>query len=121
MTRTVVVVDDASSIRGLVAYTLKTKGFEILEAADGAQALRFFDGRALALVVTDLNMPVMDGITFVRELRTRSGYRSTPVIMLTTESAEGHKQQARAAGANAWVVKPFDPAKLLQVVAKILP
>lgn len=121
MSRTALVVDDSSSIRSLVAYTLRQGGFDVLEGANGAEALTHLDGQPIAVIVTDLNMPVMDGVTFVAEARTRAAYRFTPILMLTTESSDGKKQAGKAAGATAWIVKPFDPARLLQVVAKVLP
>jgi two-component system, chemotaxis family, chemotaxis protein CheY len=120
MKRTVLVVDDSATIRQMVSFTLQQAGLAVLEAADGQQALERLGGGRVDLVVTDLNMPRMDGITLIRELRGRPASRYTPVLMLTTESQESKRREARAAGATGWIVKPFHPEKLLQVVAKVL-
>jgi two-component system chemotaxis response regulator CheY len=120
MARTVLVVDDATSIRQMVAYTLTQAGFEVIEAANGKLGLDQLERCRVDLVVTDLHMPVMDGITFIRELRGRQQTRFTPVLMLTTESQAEKKQQAKAAGATGWIVKPFHPEKLLDVIARVL-
>jgi len=121
MPRTVLVVDDSVTIRQMVSFTLKEAGFTVLEAIDGQDALQRLGSGRVDLVVTDLNMPRMDGITLIRALRGRSTTRSTPVLMLTTESQESKRQEGRAAGATAWIVKPFHPDRLLQVIAKVLP
>lgn len=121
MSKTALVVDDSTSMRQMVAFTLTQAGFAALEAANGQDALRHLDGKRVDLIVTDLNMPVMDGITFIRQVRTQSGYKFTPILMLTTESQAEKKQEGKAAGATGWLVKPFDPQALLQVVGKVLP
>ena len=121
MTRTVLVVDDSATIRQMVSFTLKQAGFAVLEAVDGQDALERLDGQRVDLVITDLNMPRVDGITFIRNLRTRAAVKYTPVLMLTTESQESKRQEGRAAGATGWIVKPFHPEKLLQVIGKVLP
>ena len=121
MPRTALIVDDSASIREMVAYTLREAGFTVLEGIHGADALEKLGDRGADLVITDLNMPVMDGITFIRQLRSRQANRYTPVLMLTTESQAEKKQQGKAAGATGWIVKPFHPAKLLDVIAKVLP
>lgn len=108
-------------MRQMVAFTLREAGFTVTEATDGADAIRQLDTTAPRLVITDLNMPVMNGIALIREIRTRPLFKFTPILMLTTESNDDLKQQGRAAGATGWIVKPFDPQKLLQVVGKVLP
>lgn len=121
MSRTVLVVDDSRSMRQMVAHTLQTAGYGVLEAADGKEALQHLDQGAVNLIITDLNMPVMDGITFIRTARTRAKHAFTPILMLTTEAGENRKLEGKAAGATGWIVKPFDPQKLLQVVSRVLP
>jgi two-component system chemotaxis response regulator CheY len=120
MAKTVLVVDDATSIRQMVAYTLAQAGFEVIEAANGRLGLEQLGRCRVDLVITDLHMPVMDGITFIRELRAQHTTRFTPVLMLTTESQAEKKQQAKAAGATGWIVKPFHPDKLLDVIGRVL-
>jgi two-component system chemotaxis response regulator CheY len=119
--KTALIVDDSASIRQMVAFTLKEGGFAVLEATNGKEALERLDGGKVALIITDLNMPVMDGLTFIRELRNRSQSKHTPVLMLTTESQQSMKQAGRAAGATGWLIKPFNPERLLQVIAKVVP
>lgn len=121
MKRTALIVDDSVTIRQMVAFTLQQAGFAIVEAVDGQDALDRLEGLKPDLVITDLNMPRMDGIHFIRQLRGRPTTRHTPVLMLTTESQEGKRQEGRAAGATGWIVKPFHPEKLLQVIGKVLP
>jgi two-component system chemotaxis response regulator CheY len=121
MTRTVLIVDDSSSVRQMVAYTLRQAGFDVLEGCDGVDALEKLGERRVSLIITDLNMPVMDGIEFIRQVRAKPNGKYTPVLMLTTESQVEKKQQAKSAGATGWIVKPFHPEKLLQVVAKVVP
>jgi two-component system chemotaxis response regulator CheY len=121
MARTALVVDDSASIREMVAFTLREAGFNVLEGINGADALAKLGDRRADLVITDLNMPVMDGIAFIRQLRTRPNSKYTPVLMLTTESQAEKKQEGKAAGATGWIVKPFHPGNLLEVIAKVLP
>lgn len=121
MPKTALIVDDSNSLRQMVAFTLREAGFEVLEGADGQEGLDRLDGRKVDLVITDLNMPRMDGIQFIRGLRAKAQYKFTPVLMLTTESADGKKQEGKSAGATGWIVKPFDPQRLLQTVAKVVP
>lgn len=121
MPRTVLVVDDSVTIRQMVSYTLKQAGFGVIEASDGQDALERLGAGRVDLVITDLNMPRMDGITMIRRLRGRPASKYTPVVMLTTESQETKRQEGRAAGASAWMVKPFHPDKLLAVIGKVLP
>ncbi|GLH69141.1 Fis family transcriptional regulator [Geothrix rubra] len=116
----ILTVDDSSTMRQMIAFTLKEAGFEILEAGDGAEALDRAKGRKLSLVITDVNMPRMDGITLVKELRALPEFRFTPILVLTTESGLDMKQKGKEAGATGWIVKPFSPEKLLEVVNKVL-
>src|SRR5690606_12862535 len=120
MSKTALVVDDSTSIRQMVAFTLKQAGFDVIEGAHGQDALQNVQGKPVDLVITDLNMPVMDGMTLIRNLREQPQFKFTPILMLTTESQETRKQEGKAAGATGWIVKPFEPEKLLQVVAKVV-
>lgn len=120
MAKTVLSVDDSSSIRQMVAFTLKSAGYEIIEAVDGQEALDKAKGKTVDLVLTDQNMPRMDGLTLVKNLRAMPSYKSVPILMLTTESSDAMKTQGKAAGATGWIVKPFDPQKLLEVVKKVI-
>ncbi|MCK9202090.1 MAG: response regulator [Gallionella sp.] len=120
MAKTVLTVDDSASIRQMVAFTLKSAGYTVIEAADGQEGLDKAKTNAVNLVLTDQNMPKMDGLTLIKTLRGLPQYRSTPILMLTTESSDAMKSQGRAAGATGWLVKPFDPQKLLEVVKKVV-
>lgn len=120
MAKTALIVDDSVSMRRMVAFTLSQAGFSVLEAGDGAEALDRLAGQPVQLVITDLNMPVMDGITLVKQVRARPAYRFTPILVLTTESGDSKKQEGRAAGATGWIVKPFVPEQLVKVVAKVV-
>jgi len=120
MAKTVLIVDDSASIRQVVGLTLKGAGYDVVDAVDGRDALSKLDGRKLHLVISDVNMPNMDGISFVREMKVRPAYKFTPVIMLTTEAGEAKKRDGQMAGAKAWVVKPFQPAQMLDAVSKLI-
>lgn len=120
MTAHILVVDDSASMRQMVTFTLAGAGFTVTEAEDGVVALDKAKGAKFNAVVTDVNMPNMDGITFVRELKKLPAYKFTPVIMLTTESQESKKAEGQAAGAKAWVVKPFQPPQMLDAVSKLI-
>ena len=120
MSKTILVVDDSASIRQVVSMTLKSAGYDVVEAVDGRDALTKLDGRKINLVISDVNMPNMDGITFLKELKQKTDYKFTPVIMLTTEGSEAMKREGQAAGAKAWVVKPFKPEQMLQAVAMLI-
>lgn len=120
MAKTVMVVDDSSSVRQVVSMALKGAGYEVLEASDGKDALTKLTGQKVHLMISDVNMPNMDGITLVKEVKKLANYKFTPIIMLTTESQEGKKQEGQAAGAKAWVVKPFQPAQMLAAVSKLI-
>ena len=121
MAKKVMTVDDSRTMRDMVSYTLKSAGFEVLEAEDGAKALQVLEKTPVDLVITDVNMPNMDGVTLVRRLRALAHFRSTPILILTTEGGDDKKSQGRAAGATGWIVKPFAPDKLLQVISKVCP
>ncbi|MBS4016655.1 response regulator [Azonexus hydrophilus] len=120
MAKTILAVDDSASIRQMVSFTLKSAGYEVVEAVDGQDGLDKAKSRSVNLVLTDQNMPRMDGLTLIRNLRALPQYASTPILMLTTESSDAMKSQGRAAGATGWLVKPFDPQKLIEVVRKVI-
>lgn len=120
-TRSILAVDDSASMRQMVSFTLRSSGFDVIEAIDGQDALEKIADRHVDLVLTDQNMPRMDGLTLIRELRERERFKRVPILMLTTESSPEMKQAGRAAGATGWMVKPFDPARLLEVIGKVLP
>lgn len=120
MAKTILIVDDSASLRQVVNIALKTVGYEVIEAVDGKDALAKLDGRKIHLIISDVNMPNMDGITFVKATKQIPAYKFTPVIMLTTEAGEEKKSAGQAAGAKAWVVKPFQPAQMLTAVSKLI-
>jgi len=120
MAKTILIVDDSASVRQVVSIALKQAGYDVIAAEDGMDALGKLDGRKLHLVISDLNMPRLDGIGFLTQLKAKPDYKFTPVIMLTTEAADAKKAQGRAAGAKAWVTKPFQPEQLLGAVAKLI-
>ncbi len=121
MAKRILIVDDSPSVRQLVSSTLLGGGYEVVEAENGEEGLQKFDKRPVDLVITDLNMPKVDGIDLIRELRSRPGQRFLPIIMLTTESQEAKKQEARKAGVSGWLVKPFKAEQILAVVKMVLP
>lgn len=120
MSKQALVVDDSTTMQEMVSFTLTKAGFEVTRASNGKEALKSLGARQFALVVTDLNMPEMDGISFIKNLRAIDAYRFTPVLMLTTEGGDDRKNQGRAAGASGWLTKPFDPEKLIAVVNKVV-
>jgi two-component system chemotaxis response regulator CheY len=120
MAKTILTVDDASTMRKVVALALASAGHEVIEAEDGVAALAVLQGRHVDLVITDVNMPRMDGIEFTRQARLMSQFQRTPILLLTTESDAEIKARGRAAGATGWIVKPFKQDQLLAVVAKVL-
>lgn len=121
MAKTILIVDDSSSLRTVVKLSLVRAGFEVLEASDGKEGLAQLDKAAkVHLIVSDVNMPNMDGITFVTQVKQHPRHKFTPVIMLTTEGQDAKKEQGRAAGAKAWIVKPFNPPQLLDAVSKLI-
>ncbi len=120
MAKTIMVVDDSASLRQVVGIALRGAGYDVLEGCDGRDALSKLTGQKVHLVISDVNMPNMDGISFVKALKQLPAYRFTPVIMLTTESQESKKAEGQAAGAKAWVVKPFRPEVMLNAVQKLV-
>jgi two-component system, chemotaxis family, chemotaxis protein CheY len=120
MPKTVLVVDDSTSMRQMVSFTMKEAGFDVIEGGNGQEAIARVQGKSVNLVITDLNMPVMDGMTMIRQLRAKSEFKFTPILMLTTESQQEKKMEGKAAGATGWIVKPFNPEQLLQVVNKVV-
>ncbi|MDR7272490.1 two-component system chemotaxis response regulator CheY [Pelomonas saccharophila] len=120
MSKTILVVDDSASLRQVVGIALKGAGYTVIEGCDGKDALSKLNGQKIHLVISDVNMPNMDGISFVKAMKAMPAYRFTPVIMLTTESAEAKKAEGQAAGAKAWVVKPFRPEVMLNAVQKLV-
>jgi len=120
MAKSVLVVDDSSSVRQVVGIALKSAGYDVIEACDGKDALGKLTGQKVHLIISDVNMPNMDGITFVKEVKKLASYKFTPIIMLTTESQESKKAEGQAAGAKAWVFKPFQPAQMLAAVSKLI-
>ena len=120
MAKTILILDDSAPIRQVVSIALRGAGYEVIEAKDGIDGIDKLNGQKLNLIITDVNMPRMDGITFVKEVKKMPRYKFTPIIILTTESQEQKKQEGRAAGAKAWVVKPFQPPQLLNAVAKLI-
>jgi len=116
----ILTVDDSSTMRQMITFTLKGAGFDVLEAADGVEGLETAQGQKLSLIITDVNMPRMDGITLVQRLRALPQFKFTPILVLTTESDAAMKQKGKEAGATGWIVKPFSPEKLLDVVNKVL-
>ena len=120
MGKTVLTVDDSASIRQMVSFTLKSAGYEVVEAIDGEDGLNKARQKSVDLVLTDQNMPKLDGLSLIKTLRSLPQYGRTPILMLTTESSESMKSAGRAAGATGWLVKPFDPAKLIEVIGKVI-
>lgn len=118
MAKMVLIVDDSASMRQLVAFALKDAGYDVIAAIHGKDALDKLNGTRIDMAITDLNMPEMNGIEFIKQLRTKPGYKFTPVVMLTTESQESRKQEGRQAGASGWLVKPFTPEQLVEIVKK---
>jgi two-component system, chemotaxis family, chemotaxis protein CheY len=120
MTANILTVDDSVSMRLLLSATLSSGRYQVAEACDGVEALEYAGRNKVDLVLADVNMPRMDGITLVSNLRSLAGYRDTPILMLTTESGADLKAKAKQAGATGWIVKPFNPSQLLNTVAKVL-
>ena len=120
MSKTIMTVDDSASVRQMVSFTLKGGGYGVLEASDGSDAVKKLDGTPVHMVITDLNMPSMDGIGLIRAIRSNPSYKFIPVVMLTTESQASKKEEGKTAGATGWIVKPFKPEQLLAVVKKVL-
>lgn len=117
---TILAVDDSNSMRQMVSFTLKQEGHDVTEAADGMEALELAKKSSFNLVISDVNMPKMDGIALIKQLRTLPAYKFTPLLMLTTESGSEKKQEGKSAGATGWIVKPFNPDQLLATVKRVL-
>lgn len=120
MAKTILIVDDSASVRQVVGIALRGAGYQVIEGIDGRDALGKLTGQKVHLIISDVNMPNMDGITFLKNVKAMPAYRFTPVIMLTTESQEAKKREGQMAGAKAWVVKPFQPPVLLSAVEKLV-
>jgi two-component system chemotaxis response regulator CheY len=120
LAKTILVVDDSQSIRQVVGVALTGAGYDVLEGSDGRDALAKLNGQRIHLIISDVNMPNMDGISFVKAVKAHPNYKFTPIIMLTTESNDARKQEGQAAGAKAWFVKPFKPEHMLAAVAKLV-
>ena len=118
MAQTILVIDDSASLRQVVCMALKGAGYEVLQAGDGREALALLDGRKIGMAVCDVNMPNMNGIEFVKAAKQLPAYKFLPILMLTTETADHKKEEGKAAGAKAWMVKPFSPTSLLNAVSK---
>jgi two-component system chemotaxis response regulator CheY len=118
--KTIMAVDDSASLRQMVAIVLRGGGYQVIESVDGLDALSKLKGQELHLFLTDVNMPKMDGFELTRKIRAMPQYKFVPIVLLTTESTAEKKQQGKAAGATAWIVKPFDPDQLLAVVKKVI-
>ncbi len=120
MAKTILTVDDSGSLRQMVAFSLKAAGYDVVQAVDGQDGLNRAKEKTVDLVLTDQNMPVMDGLTLITNLRNLASYQRVPILMLTTESSDEMKAKGKAAGANGWLVKPFDPKRLIEVVQKVI-
>lgn len=120
MGKSIMVVDDSASLRQVVSIALKSSGYDVIESVDGKDALSKLNGQKIHLIICDVNMPNMNGIEFVTEMKKLPNYRFTPVIMLTTEAGEDKKAAGQAAGAKAWMVKPFKPEQMITAVAKLI-
>ena len=120
MSKTILVVDDSASIRQVARMTLAGQGYEVIDACDGLEALKHLDGKKVHLIISDLNMPNMDGLTLLQRVKGEPAYRFTPFVMLTTESGENFMAQGKAHGARAWMVKPFKAEQLLMTVSRLL-
>lgn len=120
MAKNIMIVDDSASLRQVVAIALRGAGYDVIEAQNGQDALGKLDGKKIHLIISDVNMPVMDGITLVKEVKKMPAYKFTPIIMLTTEGADAKKKEGQAAGAKAWIVKPFQPDQMLKAVSTLI-
>jgi two-component system, chemotaxis family, chemotaxis protein CheY len=120
MAKSILVVDDSGSVRNVVSIALRSAGYEVVEASDGLEGIKRLDGRKLHLIISDVNMPRMDGISFLREVKKHPQYKYTPVMMLTTEAGDDRRELGRSEGAKAWMTKPFQPEKMLMAVQKLV-
>jgi two-component system, chemotaxis family, chemotaxis protein CheY len=121
MAKRILTVDDSKTMRDMVSFTLRKAGFDVNEAEDGKQALSVLSGGRFDLIITDLNMPVMDGISLIKNVRASTPHRGVPILILTTESDSAKKADGKAAGATGWLVKPFSPEKLVELVMRVCP
>ncbi|MFC4157901.1 response regulator [Chitinimonas lacunae] len=119
MPKLIMIVDDSPSLRQVLAITLRSAGYEVLEACDGLDALNKLSGQPISLVISDVNMPNMDGLAFIGELKKNPAYKCAPVIMLTTEMGEDKRRAGQSAGAKAWMIKPFQPRQILSAVERL--
>lgn len=120
MEKKILVVDDSKSIREVVSFTLQSHGYQVLVGVNGKDALKHLNGENINLVITDLHMPEMDGISFIREIRKNNDYKHIPILFLSTETSQEKKQEAKEAGATGWMVKPFQPDKLVKILHKLI-
>jgi len=120
MKKCIMTVDDSASIRQMVSFTLKTAGYETIEAVDGVDALTKLNGKVVHMIITDLNMPNLDGIGLIKKIRANPDYKFIPIVLLTTESQDSKKAEGKQAGATGWIVKPFTPEKLVAVIKKVI-
>ncbi|MDP4207887.1 MAG: response regulator [Bacteroidota bacterium] len=120
MAKTILIVDDSESIREVVSFTLEHEGYTVLVGIDGQDAQKFLDGRKIDLIITDLHMPVLDGIGLIKVVRSMLDYQRIPILFLTTESQAAKKMEAKEAGATGWIIKPFVPAKLIEAINKVI-
>lgn len=120
MSRTIMIVEDSATMRQMVGFTLRREGYDVIEAVDGLDAIGKINGTPIDMIITDLNMPNMDGIEFIRNVRQNPDFKFTPILMLTTDSQESKKMEGRAAGATGWIVKPFSPEHMMAVVRKVI-
>jgi two-component system, chemotaxis family, chemotaxis protein CheY len=121
MTKRVLTVDDSKTMLQMLQFALKQGGFEVIQGENGQEGLDLLEANTVDFIITDIYMPVMDVITFIKELRKKPKNKATPVLILTTESSQSKKEEGRSAGATGWIVKPFDPGKLLEVIRKVSP
>lgn len=120
MPKTVLIVDDSIAMRRMISFTLESFGYQVLQGANGVEGLALFDSQTADAIIADLNMPEMDGITFVRKVRQRPGGQTIPILMLTTENLNSRVKEGREAGATGWLIKPFKPERLVEVIARVL-
>lgn len=120
MAKTILVVDDSESIREIVSFTLENEGYKVLIGVDGQDALKHLSSGPIDLILTDLHMPVMNGIEFIKTVRGNNDFKTTPILFLTTESQTAKKLEAKEAGATGWIIKPFVPAKLIEAINKVM-
>lgn len=120
MAKTILIVDDSASLRQVISIAIKGAGYDVIEGCDGQDGLKKLDGKKIHLIISDVNMPNMDGLTMVQEIKKMPAYKFTPIIMLTTEAGADKKEIGKAAGVKAWMVKPFKPDQMLDAVSKLI-